>query len=390
MMVFLILVLITCVSAITLYISVQVGFRTAFDRCMRMVLGCLILHALYAGVLYLHFSGAAGERYFMPACLLYGPLLYFAYRSSRGQPLRMGSVLLHTLPFWLFLVGYVFFWVVPLSLGTYTGPGRAELYGCCALSHAAYAAWALFFRPQDNDTDRPDVQRILSSLSMLVAFCAVTFSVATYATAFLGQEETRFVEFVAFLDMFGAALLLFSYTMERVFAVTKQPVALSRQPPLEVAATSVMVSEVVGMEEPAGGGPYQKSAVSADLLDTYEKMLRQLIEEEHAYLDETLSSASLAQQLKIPKHHLSQVFSQRIGKNFNTYVNEYRVSHAVTLMHTHPDRGIAEIFMASGFASKASFNRYFKKFQDCTPTGYRNGIEVRIRNVDNLHSTGSR
>src|SRR5690606_25243330 len=122
-------------------------------------------------------------------------------------------------------------------------------------------------------------------------------------------------------------------------------------------------------------GPYQKSAIPMDQLRIYETSMRRMVADKRGYLDDRLSQTSLAHQLKISKHHLSQVFSLRIGKNFNTYINELRINHAIELMRAYPEWTITEIFLASGFTAKASFNRYFKQFQGCTPTEYRNGIK---------------
>src|SRR5690606_37794528 len=132
--------------------------------------------------------------------------------------------------------------------------------------------------------------------------------------------------------------------------------------------------EAPGTGRQPAGTRYQKSGIADEQLDAYEAATRKFVELVNAYLNDKLSLESLAQLLRIPKHHLSQVFTLRIDMNFNTYINVHRVNHAIRLMHDHPEMNITDIYLNSGFTANASFNRYFKQLEGCTPTKYRNGI----------------
>ncbi len=364
-----ILVAVICVSLLSIYISVLAGFRTKMDRYVCCFLGYLVVHATHAWVVRIYFIEDMKLDYWAPYGLLYGPFLYFAYQVAAGTPMKVKRVLLHALPFLFFLVCYFRWLAAPSLFGDHERLFGLSLYGTLSLSLISYAVWALFFRSESVDINRNEESRMVSTMAMVLAFVAVVLLVITYSNVASGPIRSHFKGSIVFASMLAAAVVLFSYIIKRVVGGSdgKKAIAFPQHslvPPIGTGAAS----------DPDRSVRYQKSAIPSDILEVYEASLRRLVEEKRIYLDDELSLASLAQQLKMPKHHLSQVFSLRIGKNFNTYINEHRVNHAVKLMHTHPEMGVRDIFLGSGFTAKASFNRYFKQFRECTPTEYRNGI----------------
>lgn len=69
---------------------------------------------------------------------------------------------------------------------------------------------------------------------------------------------------------------------------------------------------------------------------------------------------------------LSKAINQGFGKNFNDFVNEYRISEVKDrLGKSDLDRmTLLGIALDSGFNSKATFNRAFKKYTGMTPNQY--------------------
>jgi AraC-like DNA-binding protein len=87
------------------------------------------------------------------------------------------------------------------------------------------------------------------------------------------------------------------------------------------------------------------------------------------YLNPDLSLRSLASDLEIHPNHLSWLLNNTIGKNFNEFVNHYRIetfkSIAKDPNNTHLT--IEGLAYESGFSSKTVFNTYFKKETGLTP-----------------------
>ena len=105
----------------------------------------------------------------------------------------------------------------------------------------------------------------------------------------------------------------------------------------------------------------------------YRRELLALMEEHRPFLREELSMADLADILGIPGHHLSLVVNNDLGMNFYGFVNTYRVREAARLMEDPARRNdtVLNIAYDSGFNSKSSFNRAFKRMTGRTPREYR-------------------
>jgi AraC-like DNA-binding protein len=87
------------------------------------------------------------------------------------------------------------------------------------------------------------------------------------------------------------------------------------------------------------------------------------------YLDAELTLNQLAQQLNLPSALVSQTINTGLNKNFNDFINEYRVREICTRLQAgeHKSKTLLGVGMDSGFNSKATFNRSFKKVTSVTP-----------------------
>lgn len=100
-----------------------------------------------------------------------------------------------------------------------------------------------------------------------------------------------------------------------------------------------------------------------------------IIIEKH-YLDTELTLEKLAKDLTINRSYLSSSINNITGKNFNSYVNEYRIASAIHMMD-NPNKdfnSIDDIYIACGFNSKRSFYYSFKKITGITPGEYRDNL----------------
>lgn len=130
-------------------------------------------------------------------------------------------------------------------------------------------------------------------------------------------------------------------------------------------------------EELKGKPKYQNTLLSAQQVDSYKQQLVTAMEENKYYLNGELRLAQLAEALGIPAHHLSQVINVAFAQSFFDFINRYRVVHAKALICEGSDLkqgvgdgNILDIALASGFNSKASFNRVFKRETGVTPSNF--------------------
>ncbi|MGB4849186.1 MAG: helix-turn-helix domain-containing protein [Saprospiraceae bacterium] len=128
-------------------------------------------------------------------------------------------------------------------------------------------------------------------------------------------------------------------------------------------------------------GSIENTKKKKDLLDEesvqmYSARLVKLINEEQPYLDPNLTLRSLAEKLDIHPNQLSWLLNESIGKNFNEFINHYRIE---AFKQISKDPGKAHLTLIglayeSGFNSKTVFNTYFKKETGLTPKEFlKNG-----------------
>ncbi|GHA21615.1 hypothetical protein GCM10008090_34420 [Arenicella chitinivorans] len=100
-------------------------------------------------------------------------------------------------------------------------------------------------------------------------------------------------------------------------------------------------------------------------------LVKQQVETQCLYRDSQLTLAALAEQVGVSVHQLSETLNQHDGKNFNQFINEYRVAEVCEQLGQPADRKLIDLALDAGFSSKSSFNAIFKKVTGVTPTQYR-------------------
>jgi len=118
---------------------------------------------------------------------------------------------------------------------------------------------------------------------------------------------------------------------------------------------------------------YTKSSLKDDQAEEYLKTLVEFMNTTDIWKDNELSITKLSEQSGIARHYITQVLNQYLHKNFNTFVNEYRIEYAKKMMlsNKYSNWSIIAIAYESGFNSKATFNSFFKKYTGKTPSEFK-------------------
>lgn len=118
---------------------------------------------------------------------------------------------------------------------------------------------------------------------------------------------------------------------------------------------------------------YQKTALPPEKLEEYTKELIRYMETEKPYLNPSLNINELANRVSIPSHYISQILNRRLNQNFYHFVNKYRIEESKRIfMDKANQMNVLEVLYETGFNSKSTFNRIFKKHTGMTPTQYIN------------------
>jgi len=117
---------------------------------------------------------------------------------------------------------------------------------------------------------------------------------------------------------------------------------------------------------------YEKSLLLDKDVDVIKERLMDIMEIDKPYLDEELSLAILAEEMKIPSHQLSELLNNKLNMNFNTFINRYRIDEAKKMILDDPQLSVLSVGYAVGFNSKSVFNRSFQQFCGESPTQFKN------------------
>ncbi|MFH6958144.1 helix-turn-helix domain-containing protein [Flavobacterium aquidurense] len=115
-----------------------------------------------------------------------------------------------------------------------------------------------------------------------------------------------------------------------------------------------------------------RESITADNL--YFQKLELLCKEQHIYTDSTLNREKVAEKLGISAGYVSQIINTITEDNFANYINQYRVE-AVKQMISNPEYenyNLLTMGLESGFTSKTTFYKAFKKVTGQTPNEYKN------------------
>jgi AraC-like DNA-binding protein len=105
-------------------------------------------------------------------------------------------------------------------------------------------------------------------------------------------------------------------------------------------------------------------------VDACLKKLDALMTVSKVYRDENLSLSSLANDLGVSSHQLSELINTRLGVGFSRYVRERRVEAAKELLLSTP-QSILSVGMDTGFRSQSNFYAAFKEVTGQSPGDYR-------------------
>jgi len=101
--------------------------------------------------------------------------------------------------------------------------------------------------------------------------------------------------------------------------------------------------------------------------------LNKKMESEKYYLNPDLTLQLLATELNLSANKISQTINEGLNKSFSDFVNEYRVISVIQKLNNQECSNLTILGIAydSGFNSKTTFNRAFKKATGVSPAAYK-------------------
>jgi len=310
----------------------------------------------------------------MPMPLLHGVLLYFYVGSVTNQlPKNKALLSLHFLPSLATYLYLVTFFMLPavnkIEVFKNEGVGyevfMAILSVSISLSGVLYVLWSnvLLRRHKRNILSRfSDLEKVdLKWLQFLTWGLGGIWIIVIFSER--GTEI--FLALVVFIFLIG----FFGIRQGAIFSITKSS---AFPDPEKTEKVNIVTPMIETFEKHTPKEKYAKSGLKEADSEHLYKRLTTLMTEEFVYKNGELSIRELATTLDVHPNYLSQIINEREGKNFYDFVNGYRLEEFKKLLKQPKSKNLTLLSLAydSGFNSKSSFNRYFKRTTGLTPSQY--------------------
>lgn len=113
-----------------------------------------------------------------------------------------------------------------------------------------------------------------------------------------------------------------------------------------------------------------KKIDSAEAIIISEK-LENIMNDKSLYKNPNLNLQDLSKEINISSHQLSQFLNNNLGKNFTSFVNEFRINEACRIITSSDKLTLESVGYDVGFNSKSTFFAAFKKHTGTTPLNYQ-------------------
>ncbi len=115
-----------------------------------------------------------------------------------------------------------------------------------------------------------------------------------------------------------------------------------------------------------------KALMTVAEIDKVLEIIEKGMKEEKWFQNPSLTLRSLAENLNISSNKLSWLLNERVGQNFNEYINTLRLEtfKKIALSPANNHLTLLALAYESGFNSKSVFNTFFKKTEGMTPKAW--------------------
>jgi AraC-like DNA-binding protein len=309
-----------------------------------------------------------------PFILLIGPVLWLYVKSVTEQHFRFKlKYLLTLIPFLLVLGMFTArnYFRPDLAITATPDPESLDnqfsfffIIGLIAISNVGYTAWGLVL-----------IGRYKRALKTYFS-----------STEKINLDWLRFILISALIAYSGISGLYIANA-----ALNFMDYQALQQAGYGIAAMLVLVIGFFGLRK---GSIFTSSNIDFDMekaLDTEEPAIKlsrdeeifvhgllEFMEAEKPHLDPDITLAFLSGKLKVSSEYLSSILNTRLNKSFFDFINHYRIEEFKQLCKDPGKKNLTLISLAydSGFNSKATFNRVFKREMNCTPSEYYNRVST--------------
>jgi AraC-like DNA-binding protein len=116
---------------------------------------------------------------------------------------------------------------------------------------------------------------------------------------------------------------------------------------------------------------YAVSTLTAIDIEAKIQDLSQLMKNEKLYKQCNLDLLTIATELDLSSHQLSELINSKLDMSFSRYLREQRVNASKNLLIDQPSASVLSIGLEVGFSSQSNFYEAFKEITQTTPGRFR-------------------
>nr|WP_294779679.1 helix-turn-helix domain-containing protein [uncultured Flavobacterium sp.] len=212
-----------------------------------------------------------------------------------------------------------------------------------------------------NPEEKKWVLTLLTMMHLVLLVWLITYMVGQFFQSDISLTMSGVALAATFIIHWTAYVGIYKYKL----AKNKDAVYNFLNNDLTISYSNIQIVEDNSREE------YRESITGDNL---YFQKLELLCKEQHIYTDSTLNREKVAAQLGISAGYLSQIINTITEDNFSNYINQYRVEAVKKMISNseYENYNLLAMGLESGFTSKTTFYKAFKKSTGLTPNEYKN------------------
>ena len=298
---------------------------------------------------------------------LFGPLLFLYTRSLTKDNFQLKKRdLLHIIPFLIYNVLYaLFFYFEPTSLKI------RMLQQGSVLPHSL-GFWV----------------NLLMNIQILIYMTVTLFLLISYSRrikslySMINHLELGWLELVLYAFLFMWLIDFTQFLLRNTSGIS--PELSGYMTLISIAINFVFANLVIykglkqplqffGIEKELPKSKSDHSVLQDEESEKYLEKLMSYMASEKPYLTSTLTLKELSDKLEMSPRFLSKIINEKRNQNFFDFINGYRIEDAKIILSNPVKRKmtILEVLYGVGFNSKSVFNTTFKKYTGITPSEYR-------------------
>ena len=298
------------------------------------------------------------------AALMFGPLLYFYFKSITEKFKFRIIYILHFLPT-LFLLMFL--------LPMYAAPSSEKVRMMLNI-HVDYKTY--------------DTVIFISKIVSLITYTFFIGKLLSNKNKTLSETKQQEAQWKKAIFRIHIAYVI-SYLLYGISVFGALGIISSFIYHLQIGAMSIMIIYIAYMAyvqpsifknefslltDKIFAEKYRKSGLTNALSNELKENLIKLLVEDKIYKESNINLELLAVKLNTTRHNASQIINEHFEMNVFELINKFRIQEAKRLLKrdVHGNLHIIDVAYEVGYNNKVTFNKAFKKETTLTPSGFIN------------------